>query len=377
MASFIPQFAPWFDGSEALELSNYMESDGYLTEFRLTQQLEQMLCDYTSSDHAIMTNSGTTALMTMMYACSIGPGDEVIVPNYTMIATPNAVRAVGATPVLVDINLDSLSLDLEKARKAVTPRTKAIFLVLANGREPSPGMGAFLELCEDLGLLLLEDAAQALGSFYKDGRAMGTAGAAGMISFSVPKIITTGQGGCVLTSDDALAARARGAKDFGRARGGVDIHPEFGLNFKFTDLQAAVGVAQMRKLEDRVSRKREIFSTYMEDLTGISEIHVFEQDLDITTPWFIDIAVPDRQKLVEHLAEEQIGTRPMYPPINSQPIYNQEGDFSNSTWVGDHGLWLPSSSQLTSAEISRVTTSIKDFYSQGRPLTAARWARPD
>lgn len=377
MASFIPQFAPWFDGSEALELSNYMESDGYLTEFRLTQQLEQMLCDYTSSDHAIMTNSGTTALMTMMYACSIGPGDEVIVPNYTMIATPNAVRAVGATPVLVDINLDSLSLDLEKARKAVTPRTKAIFLVLANGREPSPGMGAFLELCEDLGLLLLEDAAQALGSFYKDGRAMGTAGAAGMISFSVPKIITTGQGGCVLTSDDALAARARGAKDFGRARGGVDIHPEFGLNFKFTDLQAAVGIAQMRKLEDRVSRKREIFSTYMEDLTGISEIHVFEQDLDITTPWFIDIAVPDRQKLVEHLAEEQIGTRPMYPPINSQPIYNQEGDFSNSTWVGDHGLWLPSSGQLTSAEISRVTTSIKDFYSQGRPLTAARWARPD
>lgn len=377
MASFIPQFAPWFDGSEALELSNYMGSDGYLTEFRVTKQLEQMLCDYTSSNHAIMTNSGTTALMTMMYACSIGPGDEVIVPNYTMIATPNAVRAVGATPVLVDINLDSLSLDLEKARKAVTPRTKAIFLVLANGREPSPGIGAFLELCEDLGLLLLEDAAQALGSFYKDGRAMGTAGAAGMISFSVPKIITTGQGGCVLTSDDALAARARGAKDFGRARGGVDIHPEFGLNFKFTDLQAAVGVAQMRKLEDRVSRKREIFSTYMEDLAGISEIHVFEQDLDITTPWFIDIAVPDRQKLVEHLAEEQIGTRPMYPPVNSQPIYNQEGDFLNSTWVGDNGLWLPSSSQLTLSEISRVTTSIKDFYSQIRPLTATRWARPD
>ena len=365
MGPFIPQFAPWFDGAEALELSNYMESDGYLTEFRLTQQFERMLCDYTSSGHAIMTNSGTTALMTMLYACSIGPGDEVIVPNYTMIATPNAVRAVGATPVLVDIDLDSLSLNLEKTREAVTPRTKAIILVLANGREPSAGINAFVELCDDLGLLLLEDAAQALGSLYKDGRAMGTVGVAGMISFSVPKIITTGQGGCVLTSDDALASRVRGAKDFGRERGGVDIHPEFGLNFKFTDLQAAVGVAQMRKLEDRVNLKRKIFSTYRENLSGCPEIHFFEQDLENTTPWFIDIAVPNRQKLVDHLLGAQIGTRPMYPPINRQPIYNQDGEFSNSTWVGERGLWLPSSSQLSSSEISRVTTAIKDFYSQG------------
>lgn len=377
MDPFIPQFAPWFDGSEALELSNYMKSDGYLTEFRLTQQFEQMLCDYTSSRHAVMTNSGTTALMTMLYACSIGPGDEVIVPNYTMIATPNAVRAVGATPVLVDINLDSLSLDLEKTREAVTPRTKAIFLVLANGREPSPGINAFVELCEELGLLLLEDAAQALGSFYKDGRAMGTVGAAGMISFSVPKIITTGQGGCILTSDDALASRARGAKDFGRERGGVDIHREFGLNFKFTDLQAAVGVAQMRKLEERVSLKRDIFSIYREHLSGIPEVYFFEQDLELTTPWFIDIAVPDRQKLVDHLVGAKIGTRPMYPPVSRQPIYNQRGKFSNSIWVGAHGLWLPSSSQLSSSEVSRVTSAIKDFYSQDSKVTAPRFTRPD
>lgn len=127
MADFIPQFAPWFDKSEALELANYMDSDGYLTEFRVTQQFEQAICDYTSSEHAIMTNSGTTALMTMLYACSIGPGDEVIVPNYTMVATPNAVRAVGASPVLVDIDVDTLSLDLEKARAAVTPGQRQSF----------------------------------------------------------------------------------------------------------------------------------------------------------------------------------------------------------------------------------------------------------
>lgn len=376
MSTYIPQFAPWFDESEAIELSQYMDSGGFLTEFRVTQQLEQVLCDYTSSKHAIMTNSGTSALMTMLYASSIGPGDEVIVPNYTMVATPNAVRAVGATPVLVDVDLKTLSLDIEKVREAVTPRTKAVFLVLANGREPSPGIEAFVRLCRDLGLVLLEDAAQALGSFYRDGRAMGTVGTAGMISFSVPKIITTGQGGCVLTSDDAFAAKVRGAKDFGRERGGVDVHPDFGLNFKFTDLQAAVGMAQMRKLKQRVSLKKEMLSIYTEQLAGIPEVLLFEQDLEMTTPWFVDIAVPDRQKLVDHLAREEIGSRPMYPPINGQPLYALAGDFPVSTWVGSHGLWLPSSSQLTPGEITRVTSAIRDFYTRGMNKSSSHWGWP-
>ena len=377
MDSFIPQFAPWFDGSEAKELSEYMDSDGFLTEFRVTQRLEQMICEFTSSKHAIMTNSGTTALMTILYACGIGPGDEVIVPNYTMIATPNSVRAVGATPILVDIGLDSLSLDLQKTRAAVTARTKAVLLVLANGREPAPGIDGFSQLCEELDLLLLEDAAQALGSFYEDGRAMGTAGQAGMISFSVPKIITTGQGGCILTSDDGLASKARAAKDFGRERGGVDTHPEFGLNFKFTDLQAAVGVAQMKKVNERVALKREIFSRYRSQLVDIPTVHFFDQDLETTTPWFVDIAVSNREELREHLASLNVGSRPMYPPIHSQPTFDLAGNFPKSSWVGDHGLWLPSSSQLTESDVDRVAGAIRDFYSGGRGQQITHWGRPD
>ena len=361
MEPFIPQFVPWFDESESMELAEYMNSGGYMTEFRLTEEFEKSLCHYTSSKHAVMTNSGTTALIAMMYACSIGPGDEVIVPNYTMIATPNAVRAVGATPVLVDIEPATLALDVEKTREAISPRTKAVLLMLANGREPSAGIQAYSDLCRDEGILLLEDAAQSLGSFYRDGRAMGTVGAAGMVSFSVPKIITTGQGGCVLTSDDNLANRVRGAKDFGRERGGIDIHPQFGLNFKFTDLQAAVGIAQMRKLQARVELKREIFALYEERLAGIGSLHFFGQDLERTTPWFVDIAVPDRGGLIQHLASRNIGCRPMYPPINGQPIYEQDGHFPISTWVGTCGLWLPSSSQLTDSEVNRVTDAILEY----------------
>lgn len=361
METFIPQFAPWFDEQEALELANYMDSGGFLTEFKVTQKFEEQLCEYTGSRNAVMTNSGTSALVTMLYACSIGPGDEVIVPNYTMIATPNAVRAVGATPVLVDIERESLSLDFEKMREAITPRTKAVLLVLANGREPSRGIQPFLDFCNEEGILLLEDAAQALGSFYQDGRAMGTVGKAGMLSFSVPKIITTGQGGCVLTSDDILASRARGAKDFGRERGGTDIHPQFGLNFKFTDLQAAVGVAQMRKLEYRLDLKKEIFADYHARLTDVPGLQLIEQDLETTTPWFVDVVVPDRDGLMEHLANKNIGSRPMYPPVNRQPVYDTNGSFPNSHWIGNHGLWLPSSSQLTGTEVVAVTDAIREY----------------
>jgi len=357
----IPQFQPWFDSEETKEVESYLLSGGFLTEFRLTEQLESELCAYTGSEHAIMTNSGTSALMTMFYASSIGPGDEVIVPNYTMISTPNAVRAVGASPVFVDIELDTLSLDLAKARAAISPRTKGLVLVLANGREPSAGIEAFEELCSEFGIALFEDAAQALGSFYLDGRAMGTAGIAGMISFSVPKIITTGQGGCVLTSDGAYARRVRAAKDFGREMGGIDEHPLFGLNFKFTDLQAAIGIAQMRKLGRRIELKRKIYEEYQSGLKKIPNVKIFPQNLKCTTPWFIDIAIPFRRGLAEHLKREGIGTRPMYPPINSQPIYEVTGDFPNSSWIGEHGLWLPSSSQLTLEEVEIVVDAVADF----------------
>lgn len=362
MDAWIPQFEPWFDQAEALEVSNYLGSGGFLTEYRETEKLERALCDYTSSKHAIMSNSGTSALITMLYACEIGPGDEVIVPNYTMIATPNAVRAVGATPVLVDVELGTLTLDINRARDAITERTKAIFLVSANGREPSVGIEAFQQLCKEKEVLLLEDAAQALGSFYRNGRAVGTVGFAGMISFSVPKIITTGQGGCVLTSDDEIASKVRSIKDFGRDRGGVDIHPHFGLNFKFTDLQAAVGIAQMRKLEDRVIRKKKLYSRYRELLSDISEVSFFVQDVENTAPWFMDIGVPERKRVADYLAQRGIGSRPMYPPVSEQPIYAQTGDFPNSSWVGAHGLWLPSSSQLTDHEIDKVVSAIKDFF---------------
>ena len=147
-------------------------------------------------------------------------------------------------------------------------------------------------------LILLEDAAQSLGSFYPDGRHIGLAGLAGSFSFSAPKIISTGQGGCVVTNDATVADKVRKLKDFGRASGGNDYHETLGLNFKFTDLQACVGIAQMAKLADRVTRKKIIYQRFKDSLAGIDAVYFFSQDLDHTTPWIIDLLVEQMNQIV-------------------------------------------------------------------------------
>jgi perosamine synthetase len=359
---FIPQFAPWFTDAEADAVHAYMKSGGWLTEFKQTEQFEQMIASYTGARHCIVTNNGTVSLTLAALASGIGPGDEVIVPNYTQIATPNSVLMFGANPVFVDVEPETLCLDVARAEKAITKKTKAVFLVSANGRAPRVGIAAVEALCRKHGLTLLEDSAQSLGAFYPDGRHVGTVGAVGSFSFSVPKIITTGQGGALVTNDDAIAKHLRKLKDFGRTGGGNDIHDTIGYNFKFTDMQAAVGIEQMKKLAERVALKKELLRTYRNELEGAHGISLFGQDLNCAPPWFIDVLADRRDALQVFLKEKGIGTRVMYPPINSQKAYQRPGSFPVSERVGREGLWLPSSSQLTTASVQRVCAAIRAFY---------------
>jgi perosamine synthetase len=296
-------------------------------------------------------------------ACDVKAGDEVIVPNYTMIATANSVFMLGANPVFVDVEPETLCLDINQTEAALTTKTRAIMLVTANGRYPKAGIEAFVDLADRYGLALIEDAAQSLGSHYPDGRHIGSVGKVGSFSFSVPKIITTGQGGCLITNDGELAERLRKLKDFGRAAGGTDIHQSIGYNFKFTDLQACVGIEQMKKLDWRIERKKAILLRYQQALGAVGAVKFFEQDLVNTTPWFIDILCERRADLQAHLKQRGIGTRPMYPPINKQQAYQRVGDYPVSELVGRQGLWLPSSSQLTDQQIEAVCDAVAEFYS--------------
>jgi perosamine synthetase len=362
----IPQMQPWFGKEEKQALIEYMDEGGWITEFKRTKLFEEMIAKYTNAKHCIVVNNGTVSLTLAALAAGVKAGDEVIIPNFTMIASPNSVLMFGAKPVFVDVEKETLCLNIEKVKQAITKKTKAIMFVSSNGRYPKSGIDAFVALCKKHNLMLIEDAAQSLGSHYPDGRHIGTVGAVGSFSFSSPKVISTGQGGALVTDDDTIALKLRKLKDFGRTSGGMDVHDSIGFNFKFTELQACIGIEQMKKLPWRVERKKEIYKLYKKLLSGVKEITFFEQDLVHTTPWFIDVLAQNRDKLMDYLKEQGIGTRVMYPPINKQKCYQYKGSFPVSDTVGEQGVWLPSYAQLTDDEIKLVCATIIKFYEKAR-----------
>lgn len=356
----INQIEPWVGEEEKEELIKTIDS-GWITEAGRTRQFEQMVAEYVSSKYALAVNNGTVSLVIATLALGIGQGDEVIVPDFTMIASANAVVLAGAMPVLVDIDRETLCISLEATEAAITPRTKAIIPVPLNGRYPD--MEALLKLAKKHNLFIIEDAAQALGSRYK-GKHLGTLGDIGSFSFSTPKVITTGQGGMLVTDSEELRNKIYQLKDFGRLARTNFYHEAIGYNFKFTDFQAAVGIAQMRKLQWRVDRKKDMYRLYKRLLEGIEGVQFVDINLEDTSPWYIDIMVENgREDLASYLKEKEIGTRPFYPALHSMPPYaHVRGDFKNSEYVSRTGLWLPSSSFLTDEDIERVCTEIRNYF---------------
>lgn len=358
----IPQMEPWFDEAEANAVADYMHGGGWVMEFKKTEELEHMICEFTGAKYCVMTNNGTISLTLAMLALGLKSGDEVLVPDFTMIASPNSAKLISVNPVLVDVDAESLCMDLDVAARAITPKTKALMYVAFNGR--AGDMNAVVDFCRKHNLYLVEDAAQALGSQQR-GKHLGTFGDVGSFSFSVPKIITTGQGGALVTNNEILAAKIRRLKDFGRTGGGSDVHNEWGWNFKFTDIQAVIGIEQMKKLPWRVKRKKEIWQHYHDGLKNILQVEFMTTNLEDTSPWFIDIFVDEPDQLVAFLKERGIGSRLVYPAIHTQKIYADSyrgKSFPVAARYASRGLWLPSSSKLTDGDVSIVVTTIREYY---------------
>ena len=362
-SEFMPQMRPSFGIEEKELVCNYLDGDGYITEFQNTFAFETALCNYTGFKHCIAVNNGTISLTLSALALGLKPGDEVIVPNFTMIATVNSMQMIGLTPKFVDVEYSTLCLDLELVKTAITSKTKAIILVNANGREPSVGIEAFRDLAASRNLFLIEDSAQALGSAYRTGQHIGTQADIASFSFSAPKIISTGQGGIVATNSDELATKVKKLKDFGRSSGGNDIHDSLGYNFKFTELQALIGLGQMQKLGERVIEKKAIYDWYREELNEIEEVELIENDTKYTAPWFYEVRTKDRENLISTLKHHGIGSRPMYPPINYQECWNVPGEHPVSNEIGERGLWLPSMSDLSREDVKKVGLAIKAHFS--------------
>ena len=262
------QFEPNLGEEEKQELVSVIDS-GWYTEAGKTREFERMFASYVGRKYAVATTSGTAALCIATQGLGLKNNDEVIVPDFTFVASPNSIILAGSKVGLVDINKKNLCLDLEKTKKLVSKKTKAIMPVDFNGR--APDLVELKEFAESSNIAIIEDSCHGIGSFHA-GKHTGYYSDVGIFSFSTPKIITTGQGGMLVTDDKELYEKFKMIKDFGRdidkkhqMENAFD-HVEMGYNFKFTEFQAAVGIAQMKKLPERVEHNKKMFQMYRENL---------------------------------------------------------------------------------------------------------------
>jgi perosamine synthetase len=359
--SLLLQSQPNFDIAEADACYEYMkDGTNFVTEFKQTEKLEKTLAEFIGVKHVLMTTSGTMAIVLALLGCGINPGDDVIVPDYTMIATVNAVKIVGANPVFADVDPSRFVLTKALIQKAQTPKTKAVLFVSLNNRQVD--LLDIQEYCNTNNIILIEDAAQSLGC-RTNGKHFGTFGNVGCFSLSTPKIISTGQGGFVVTNDDNLAKTMSMVKNFGRISGGVDVFDVFGLNMKFTDIQAVIGLEQMKKLPERVKQMRTLYDKYTTYLKGAPVKMIEAHDAEYI-PWFIDIYTNHRNELATFLKLHNIQTRPTYPEIHTTPMYSSASldSFPVTSYVSTHGLFLPSHTLLTSSHVQFICRLIHCYF---------------
>lgn len=363
MPSKLIQTRPLFGSEEADAVSTYMRTgDPFYTEFQKTTELEKEIAKFLGVKHCFMTTSGTSALMLAYLACDIQSGDEVIVPSYTMVATANAVKAAGGIPVFADVDPETYTLSVQTVQGLVTPRTKAIVHVSLNNRQR--GLAELVEFCHSKQIVLIEDAAQSLGSTL-NGQALGTFGNIGCFSFSTPKIISTGQGGCIVTNHSGYAEKILKIKNFGRRAGGLEEYDMFGLNFKFTDLQAVVGLEQMKKLPERITKLRTLWSWYRTHFQDLSGCTLLPPGSEGWIPWFVDLLCEDgsRDFLANFLDKHNIQTRVTYPSLHTLPMYRDSlASCPTSESISNHGLFLPTHMLVTEKDVQFMSRILRLFH---------------
>lgn len=359
----IPWWEPRIDGPKEKELldqvlkSNFPNDGDYTTRFE-KEAAERLGCAY-----AVGVTNCTAAMFLALKALNIGHGDEVIVPDMTFIATANAVSMTGATPVLVDIDPVMMTMDPKAFLAAITSRTRAVMPVHVSGR--AARMNEILKIAAEHGIYVVEDAAEAFLSKH-NGRYLGTFGIMGCFSFSPPKTITMGQGGLMVTNDENVFFRLRELKDQGRpvrGTGGADIHHSIGYNFKLTNIQAALGLAQLTYAEERISRMVRNYELYAQYLSGMNGFLLPGFDVaQGEIPQWTDAIVERRDELDDYLKTQGIECRRFWFPIHTQAPYKlSDRSFPNSTKLSPKALWLPSAFTLTDEDIETVCRHIQFF----------------
>ena len=332
------------------------------------EKFENTFAEYIGVDHAIMVTSGTTALHLCLLSLDIGPSDEVIVPDFTMIASPFSVIYTGATPVFVDIDPKTLNIDPNLIEAKITDRTKAIMPVHIYGLPCD--MDPILEIAKRHGLAVIEDAAEVHGATYK-GRKCGSIGVVNAFSFYGNKIITTGEGGMVCTNDAAIADRVRSLKDLSHDPEKRFRHFDLGFNYRPTNLQAAVGLGQLESIDALLERKRSMATLYNKHLSNVKGLRLpATVDYGENVYWMYAVMVEDafdmeRDALCKALKEQGVDTREFFLPCHSQPAINTQMDetFPVTEDASARGFYLPSGLAITDEQIAYVCDCVQSHQS--------------
>ncbi|MBI2627865.1 MAG: DegT/DnrJ/EryC1/StrS family aminotransferase [Candidatus Niyogibacteria bacterium] len=361
----IPWWMPQIGNQERKLIKKVLDTN-FINEGPLTYKFEQKVAQLLNVSYAVATTSGTTALFLVLKGLNIGHGDEVIVPDFTFIATANAVHLTGAKPILVDIDPETANINSKSAQHAITPRTKAIIPVHMTGR--AANMKSMLAIAKKYNIYVVEDAAESFMSQY-NGRYLGAIGDAGCFSFSPNKTITTGQGGMIVTNNKTLYQRIKELKNQGRPFGGAQDdrrHNIIGYNFKFTDIQAALGLGQLCYLNKRIQRMKKIYRLYADNLKNVKRVTMYKTGVNRgEIPQWTDAIVENRDALNEFLKAKNVFCRPYSQPLHTQPPYRlPDSQFPNSTKLCSKSIWLPSAFTLSNKDILTVSKYIREFYAE-------------
>lgn len=365
---FIPVNEPLLNGNEKKYLCECIDSGWISSEGPFVKEFEQKMSATVGRQYGIAVSNGTAALEVAVQALGIGPGDEVIMPAFTIISCAMAVTKLGAVPVLVDSDLHTWNMKVEEIESRITDRTKAIMIVHLYGLPVE--VDPVLELARKYNLKVIEDAAEMHGQTYQ-GKPCGSFGDISTFSFYPNKHVTTGEGGMVVTDDEELAERCRMLRNLCFRKDVRYVHDEISDNYRFTNLQAAVGLAQLERLEEFIERKRMMGRYYTENLRGIDGLllPIEKTDYADNIYWVYGLVLDrhiqaDNKEVQKILSEEGIGTRTFFWCMHEQPVYQKAGLFAgetypNAEYLARKGFYIPSGLALTEEQMERVVNKVK------------------
>lgn len=369
----VPLVQPVLDGNELEYVTDCIRTGWISSQGKYVRKFEEAFGQYVGSSHVLAVSNGTVALHLALRTLGIGPGDEVIVPDLTFVAPVNAILYLGATPVLVDVDQNTMAINIDAAERAVTGRTRAILPVHLYGHPAN--MPRVMALAKRHGLVVVEDCAEALGSLCQ-GAHVGVFGDSAIFSFFGNKTITTGEGGMVLFKDAAMLERARMLRDHGMSRKRRYWHEQVGYNYRMTNIQAAIGVAQMERVAEFVECKRWIAEQYRQRLSMLMGLQLPGEFGDIVNSyWLYTVVLPrqlasKRDEILGQMIENGVEVRPVFYPVHRMPPYAQfivAGQaYPVADAVADAGISLPTGVTMNEADIEKVCLVLTHVFTQYR-----------